>query len=665
MTRDTALGLPTAFGVTLIVFGAASVLTAAWLGLNINDLILFAPSITQRDLASFLLQFTTAASATLLVLFFPGLFALALFNSIGERLAAKRGFHPAGVNELVLASFLLSVLSAIAIIIAMRTLHVSWEVDRLTVVLAAIGVGVLALAPPIQNALSAWRLPQINREELVPLVGITVLIATLLFLFQEYISVHNFSDDEQEAAEFALSLRSHAFPYWDLENGGSWGFYHNFMLFSYPMYVLTVAFGESEFAIRALYFVAIFVAFAGIAALFRLVVGRLPNLLELLVLLIGVSLATAVAAFYNTWHPRITGLAEPSAVDMFAFALFVSSAYFLFTGRHFLFMACAVAHYVSLPNGFVYTVTLLGLCAIFDKENRFRIVRTAIVYVAIIAAYFLLYKLNYPARHKFSTLRMQDRYFDRFSTLADSLHFLRIILVLSGGGLALACAMLWKGQSVAGRVLAWFCILQIGAGTVFYELQHIHYHLPLLLLLHMLGLCALAQFAPHVQRAGGLAFGALLAGATVFMFPHTIPVFDSARRLGAATQVECADKDLRTLYRDLEPFNNVISWKSHGIVLQSWIYYSLHETTKSEPKIIVADRSLDPRQGFRDIGGGKTCKVLVSDTLDSDDYSLCYTYQSEPAWKLIEVPKWREHFSLRQVPELKCDPGTGPRRAGL
>lgn len=124
-----------------------------------------------------------------------------------------------------------------------------------------------------------------------------------------------------------------------------------------------------------------------------------------------------------------------------------------------------------------------------------------------------------------------------------------------------------------------FACLHVSAGLIFYDLQHIHYYLPLCLLLYVMGIYGLQLFGTLPTTLSTYSIEFVSAVIIVYMFPSEVPSFDNARRLAAVTDVECSSDDLQTLYKDTYDFTKYVTWGEHGISQANWIYYSLNVNT--------------------------------------------------------------------------------------
>jgi hypothetical protein len=257
--------------------------------------------------------------------------------------------------------------------------------------------------------------------------------------------------------------------------------------------------------------------------------------------------------------------------------------------------------------------------------------------------YFLAASAGNAATNQFSLAELPYRYFSNVGSVAAGARFLLLITVLSGGTFPVALVLLWKTQSVSARVLAWLCALQIAAGTLFYPLQHVHYHLPLLMVLYVLGLCVMHWEMSSTRRWLTPTVAVTLGLVAIYLLPRTVSVSENARALGSVTRVEC-EADLPALYEAADGFEKLISWRRHGISMHNWIYYSLRPAARVDPEIIVADRASALPPGFREVSAGRRCRILVSAEFNPDDYLPGSTYRNEPGWRLLAVPAWRSHF---------------------
>ena len=407
MNHHAKLNVLSAGGITLVSFCATRAL-----GICLDSADVIFLSSTSKHMLYLIAQLSSLFLGMALSFFFIGYFIICFINSLCDWLLEKTAFKPNNIYEAIVASFLISLFVIFATIVFSRAVGISWHLNYTFTLWLALAFGAVLSWCGIVTVNHAFLFPPTDYEQRLVLFGSTLLIIVMVLVFYDYLSANQLSDDEQEAAQFAISLRSHAFPYWDLENG-SWGFYHSFMLFAYPMYALTVMFGDGERTFRMLYFISLFICIIGMMAIFEFLASKSIRAFEFITILLGVVLITTISAFYNSWHPYMAGLAEPSAVDMFGFSLFLGSAFFLFTGHNRLFLGFSIAGFVALPSGFIYTVTLLGLTAFVQTGDRRRAAILLAAYLGAISLYYAAYSLIYQMPNHWSVTEFSERYFSR------------------------------------------------------------------------------------------------------------------------------------------------------------------------------------------------------------------------------------------------------------
>lgn len=643
-----------------LILAAASRLAVAYLdGQPLERFVLLAPDSARRLLPD-ILSVIAAMGTAWVVLFVPGLTVLAVAARAGAA-----GVTPlfTRAHDLLPAAFLVSCGAWVVMTLLIGSLDAGPLLGSPAALLAMVAIGVAVLWRPPRG------LPARRADAgLSPVVVGLAITAALLFVLRGYLSFNVLSDDEVEAVHFALSLRERMLPYWDLENG-AWGFHPTFVLFAYPMAALATALGASEFAFRLFYFVALFVALCGCGALLEHVLGRPARIPEALLLGAAAILVSIVALFYNTWHPYLAGPAQPSGVDLFGFALFAAGLAAFFRQRDGWFLAFSWAHWAALPNGGAYTLTWLAVAAVLGARDRRRVARLAVVYVLGVAGYQLITgALAEPgvtaAGMQFSIGNMAMRYLADVSRPVDLLAFARLLVVLSAGGILLVPGLLHRARTTPQRAVAAFVVLHSAVSALFPSLQHPHYHLPLMLLVAVAAIGALAVLRPSRPASAWGALALACATSAAVLAPREMPLIDNARRLGAVTGVTCGADDLRTLYRDAVGFASphadrpVVSWYTHGLDRNQWLYYALRGPKAGRLLVQVADAHAVVPDGFRPVGGGATCQVLVSDRFSPEDYRPGAGYRDAPGWWWVAGRAWRGHID-RRAPQPTAPHGAG------
>jgi hypothetical protein len=586
-------------------------------------------------------QVTAAIVVVVLIFFGLGFLVLTLVALLGERLLKIPHIRVSSIYELILISFLVSLACLFAWVVITRNFSISWKLDQPLLLVAIVGLGIYLATFRHLGTLLPFK--SITTQQLIVILSSAALIIVMMVGFYDYLSFNQFSDDEQEAVQFALSLRTHAFPYWDLENG-YWGFYHSFMLFAYPMYILTAFLGETEFVFRLLYFLALYISLIASVSLFELLSGRAIQLYELATLLLGAILLTVLAGFFSSWDPYIAGIGEPSAVEFLGFSLFLCAVFFLFVERHILFLGFSIAHFAALPNGFPYTMVLLGLTFLLESKKRLQVTNLAVMYTIIVASYYFLYSAFYPDGNKWTIEEFGDRYFTRFSDLWSAGQFMLVICLISGGTIISTYLILTRSKNIQARILAIFSLLHVLPGLIFYNLQHIHYYLPFFLLLYVLGIFGVGLLYPKVRLAAIAFVQTVLCFALIYVFPSHIFLLENAKALGRLTRVQCHDISLSTLYSDVKDFSKLISWGNHGITLHNWIYYSRRPDKASQADLLIIDIGQKIPDGYYDLGSGSNCRLVVRRDFVPNHYLPHWSYRLERAWNLLGVPRWRNHF---------------------
>lgn len=631
----------------MLGFSATWHATAFWFASPVDSFIVFSPSRSVSSAVGSVLQLALFALGALVIFYVPGATLLMLRDRSPRSPHAQLGLRRGGPYEEVLACFLLSVCITIPLFAVVKATGLGPTLSRAWWLNAGATIGAVLVLFGLQR-LPVGRWSCGTRAPEWKLILATVLtICLAVYLLRHQLTFSNFSDDEQEAVEFARSLNVRAYPDWLItgENGEGWGFYAVFVLFAYPVHFLTVLLGESEFTVRGFYWVSLFIDVVACAALYRLLGRRDLRWPQIALLMVAVVVSAIVAVFYSSWHPFIAGLAEPSGVDLYAFALFVSSAYWYFSGQGTLFLTASFALHLALPNGTALTCTLLALVFALCAAERRRTARLAAIYLGGVVLYHAAYPLlvsggDLSPSNQFAATQM-GRYFTRIGDWPDAVVFLRMMVMLSAGAIVVMLGNLRADVDARIRVLTLLALMQIAFAFLFEELRHIHYHLASLLLLSSLSLFAIDRAAPRSRALLTTSMLLLGLGTSAYLWPRSIQPETNARALGAATRLACPTSSLAELYRNSWFLEKIVTRLNEGITAHNWIYYAGQQPKTSEVLLLV-ENTVETPANFHEQYRGPKCKLLVRDGFDPRNYAAHSSYRDEPGWKLLAVRRWRE-----------------------
>ena len=164
------------------------------------------------------------------------------------------------------------------------------------------------------------------------LVGVAMLVPKIFW--------ENFNLDGIEALNLAKTLTNHLLPHWEIQDG-VFGFYHSFVLFSYPNHWFITVLGPFEAAVRLPFILYLTVLFAALLLLIEFRIGRKLSMIAEATLWLGLILFTVVQSFNTNYEPFFADLAEMAATDTLVIALFLSACYALWSEQPKWFWAFA------------------------------------------------------------------------------------------------------------------------------------------------------------------------------------------------------------------------------------------------------------------------------------------------------------------------------------
>jgi len=178
----------------------------------------------------------------------------------------------------------------------------------------------------------------------------------------------SFNIDGIEAFEFGRSLGTHLFPFFELSEG-LFGFYRNFVLFSYPNHWFLSLFGPIEASVRFPYVLYIIVVFAALLLLIEKGARRALRATEEAAIWLALACYTAVQVFNATYEPFYADVAESSATDTLILACFLPACFALWSQWRFWFWLFALFALLSSPGSLLLFLGLAGAIILARREN--------------------------------------------------------------------------------------------------------------------------------------------------------------------------------------------------------------------------------------------------------------------------------------------------------
>jgi hypothetical protein len=285
----------------------------------------------------------------------------------------------------------------------------------------------------------------------------------------------SFNVDGIEAYEFGRSLTTHLFPYWEIHEG-VFGFYHNFVLFSYPNHWFITFFGPVEAAARLPFFLYLVVIFCGLVLLIERMGNKKLGSAEKVVLWFGLVLYAVVQVYNTNYDPFFADIAENAATDTLAVTCFLAACWTLWERRNGWFLTFALMTYMASPGGLLLFLAL-GVSLFFSHDpgriEKLRTVGLAVVACVVIGvAYESLYQPTVlaEAKNQFSGLNMLKRLYP--PTVTELVRF-NAILFPCGVIPALSLFFVRRNDSLgwglAGVSVMYFGILYLQAWTSLHQ----------------------------------------------------------------------------------------------------------------------------------------------------------------------------------------------------
>ena len=436
-------------------------------------------------------------------------------------------FHRAFTVNLIQAIVFVGFWKASAGAAPNRMIFVAWQA-----LVAASGFLVLIITHHARNH---------PGEDLKPfLAGCFVLLVLLPVFFWGKIFVENFSGDGVECFEFARSLSTHQLPYWDLENG-HYGFYPEFMLFSYPLHLCMLTIGKTEAAVRLptfFFLLGIYLVLVEIVRGSRRPLSRT----EILILLLAAVFFLVFHAHHSTYEV-VTDLAEPTGVDTFFTFLASSALYALLAKQRFWWGLFALLGTMALPAGAPFALAfLIGRLISPGTRPRWPVLRPfardAAAFLIPLAVYKLLvhlYSLGYPLGTTKWVLQ------NIFELYPFNLHpKVALLLILKLTLLTAVIPLLALGfiprrdrvvRTLGIALLAYLIVL------AFFGRSHFHYLIPLCLFPVAILLRCLThkRVEARTRKIVHGVYGAALVVLTLLVLPQDRTPHTAFREFGART----------------------------------------------------------------------------------------------------------------------------------
>jgi hypothetical protein len=414
----------------------------------------------------------------------------------------------------------------------------------------------------------------------------------------------NFNLDGIEAFEFGRSLTSYVLPHWEMQEG-VFGFYHNFMLFSFPNHWFITMVGPVEAAVRLPFILYLVVLFAALMLLIEMGSARELSAVEEAVLWLGLALYTVVQAFNTNYEPFFADLAEMAATDTLVIALFLSACYSLLSDRQKWFWIFALMTCLAGPGGLLLFGALGVVTVIVRPANWVPRVKAVgafiLVWIAIGLTYEIFYNqlLLHGINNQFSAKNMLRRLYP--PTLTEFVRFNALFVTCGVIPVVSFLAARRKdatGLMVVGITIIYFGVLYLQSWTA------LHQFTPVMIL-------PLVFFWRTYLRASVFAQRWLLPSVCIttllcvfFSLPQHFQINQAVREFGQATEYRIGDynegyevaarggKSLSTLLP--EDYRMQYPEQPWGTDPYSWIYYATRTKSTGNTVNYYVQSEIDP-----------------------------------------------------------------------
>jgi hypothetical protein len=449
--------------------------------------------------------------------------------------------RPRGGCEWAILAFGLSVLFAAVLPVPLKLMGV-FGPGALSAAWAVASAGALALV--MRSPRDAVPLLPIAPGDvprlLAPLAAGAVAVALLVpKLFWE-----DFNLDGVEAFEFGRSLDVHWLPHWDLGQG-SFGFYPNFFVFSYPNHWFINLFGPIEAAVRLPFL--LYVSLLYLAILWVVESGPARRLAgsEGLVLGLGLVCVATTQVFNASYEPFYSDVAETAATDALWVLSFVAALGALLARRTIAFFAFGFLSYAASPGALLLLLGLGAAVFVFPlpgQEGAWKkvlLLFAACVAFALAHSFAVAWGVPDPAADQFSSYNLLRRLypptpfeFHRWSAMLIPTGLLPALSLAiprpRRNPLAWALSVITLGYFATIYLQAWTSLHQFTPAMV----------LPLIVFWRLFATTAKAP------KPGWLAATALAAAACAFLsLPRHFETHRGMRELGEATNLQIGDAD--------------------------------------------------------------------------------------------------------------------------
>lgn len=420
--------------------------------------------------------------------------------------------------------------------------------------MGAFGPGALSAAWALATA-GALALVMRSRGDAVPLLPIAAgdvprLLAPLaagavaVALLVPKLFWEDFNLDGVEAFEFGRSIDLHWLPHWDLGHG-TFGFYPNFFVFSYPNHWFVNLFGPIEAAARLPFI--LYVSLLYLAILWVVESGPARRLAgsERLVLGLGLVCFANTQVFNTSYEPFYSDIAETAATDALWMLSFVAALGALLARRTVAFFAFGFLTYAASPGGLLLLLGLGVALFVFPLPDQRGAWKKAALLLAACVAFALAHRsamewlLPDPAVNQFSSYNLLRRLYP--PTLFD-FHRWNAMLIPTGLLPALSLAL----PRPRRNPLAWaLSLITLGYFATIYlqAWTSLHQFTPAMVL-PLLVFWRLFATNTKAPKTGWLAATALAAAACALLsLPRHFEIHRGMRELGQATDLRIGDVD--------------------------------------------------------------------------------------------------------------------------
>lgn len=423
---------------------------------------------------------------------------------------------------------------------------------------------------------------RIESDTVRNLLATACLLLLVTGVFFSEIFFEDFAGDGTEHFSYAVSLKSHLLPYWDLENG-FWGFHPRFMAFAYPSALAILAIGEVEAAVRLPGIAYLGMIFLAINALSRhLDVNRW-----------WVRFAAAVAllqvfyfnAHYSTWDPFVSDIAEPLTTDLLTIYLVLSCLRFSVLRRQAMSVACGLLASLCTQGGTVLVAGVLMVRTAFTTHRRPALMSVAL-FAAGYAVLLVLAELHARVYPRGETIFGWQNLIQYWTQVPDpaGIAIQLLFLILTTGGLVVIAVPFLAGRDELSTQL-WVAACGYSMLLALSSRVNPHYFLAPAILL-------IASFARRLGLVERPARWALASAASVLtslflVMPADQRLSDLASNVGGRMRIDATDYE--TQVNLASAIHEVFPFPVYGISHHTLVYYANRATCVSCDYIITAN----------------------------------------------------------------------------